>query len=221
MENLQDQIALITGGGSGICLAFAQTVHAAGCSVVLADLALHPTASDWIESLSPVEKTRVVFRCVDVTDWNQLESAFDFCRVQFGGIPTIVVPGAGVYEPSSNSFWADCDEDSRYRVLDINLVHPIKMTRIAVSRLVRANKSGTVIHIASIAAQRPSIVAPLYAASKRGLDSFIRSMAPLDHLSKIRVVGVAPGYVDSAFSLHAQPLQASPIMPSHQDLRYF
>lgn len=110
-----------------------------------------------------------------------------------------MVPGAGVYEPSGFSFWSDADQDSHYKLFDINLTHPIKMTRIAVRRMRRAKKQGVVIHISSIAAQRPGIVTPLYQASKAAISMFIRSMAPLEDLAGIRVVGVAPGYAHPSF----------------------
>lgn len=187
------QIALVTGGGSGISLAFVKKIHEAGYHVLIADLTLHPTASTWIGSLQPSDADRVKFFKLDVTDWAQLEAAFDYCVKIFNGIPTVVVPGAGVYEPSSNSFWEDRDSDSRYKVLDINLVHPIKTTRIAVRRLVEADLPGTIIHLSSIAAQRSSIITPLYTASKHALSSFVRGMAPLAQTSGIRVLGVAPG----------------------------
>jgi 3-hydroxybutyrate dehydrogenase len=57
----------------------------------------------------------------------------------------------------------------------------------------KAGKGGCVIHLTSIAAQRPTMVTPLYQASKAGLSMFIRGMATLDSISGIRVVGVAPG----------------------------
>lgn len=194
MEGLTGNIALITGGGSGICLAFAKILHASGCKLVLADLALHSTAQQWISSLDADGQERVLFHRTDVTDWSQLENAFDICEERLGGVPKIVVPGAGVYEPSSNTFWEDCDRDSRYKVLDIDLVHPIKMTRIAVRRLVNAKQTGTIIHVSSIAGQRSTIVTPLYTAAKHGVNSIIRGMAPLEDLAGIKVVGVAPGY---------------------------
>jgi 3-hydroxybutyrate dehydrogenase len=195
MENLKDKIALVTGGGSGINLAFVKLLYEAGCKVLIADIALHGMATNWISSLTD-SPASIEFERTDVADWAQLEHSFDACVTRFGAVPDIVVPGAGVYEPSSNSFWEDQDLDStsRYKILDINLVHPIKMTRVAVRRLVEARKSGIIIHVSSIAAQRSSIVTPLYTISKHGVSGLIRSMAPLDELAGIKVVGVAPGY---------------------------
>jgi 3-hydroxybutyrate dehydrogenase len=194
MDSLKDRIALVTGGGSGINLEFVKLLNSAGAKVVIADIALHSSASEWLSSL-PTTAAPVEFQRTDVTKWTELEKSFDVCMSKFGSVPDIVVPGAGVYEPSSNSFWKDCDSDteSRYKVLDINLVHPIKMTRIAIKRLVEAKKRGAIVHVSSIAGQRSSIVTPLYQASKHGINSLIRGMAPLEDLVGIKVTGVAPG----------------------------
>lgn len=195
MESLDEKLAVVTGGGSGINLAFCKILYSSGCRILIADIALHPSGQDWlstIESENPAS-SRVKYVQTDVTIWAQLENLFDVAVSHFGVTPDIVVPGAGVYEPSSNSFWADQDHASRYKVLDINLVHPIKMSRIAIRRWVAAKKQGTIVHISSIAGQRSSVVTPLYTASKHGINSFIRGMAPLDDLVGIRVVGVAPG----------------------------
>lgn len=194
-DNLSNKLAIVTGGGSGINLAFCKLLHRAGCSVIIADLALHSQAQQWIASIKSERPPGPQIRHVqtDVTKWNQLENIFHVAKEEFGVLPDIVVPGAGVYEPSSNSFWADQDDGSRYKVLDINLVHPIKLSRIAIRHWVEANKQGTIIHVSSIAGQRSSIVTPLYTASKHGVSSFIRGMAPLQKLAGIRVVGVAPG----------------------------
>ncbi|EXJ65478.1 hypothetical protein A1O7_01819 [Cladophialophora yegresii CBS 114405] len=195
MDELAGKIAFVTGGGSGIGLAFIKRLSQAGCNTFVADLRLHPDAKAWIESLGEHHSTRFRHSPVDVTDWEQLEAAFKQCREVFG-VPDIVVPGAGVYEPNSNSFWEDCDHDSHYKVLDINLIHPIKSTRIAIRHLVEAGKKDAVIlHISSVAGQRASVVTPLYTLSKHGINSFVRSLADLQHIAGIRVVAVAPGNV--------------------------
>ena len=193
MENLRGKIVLVTGGGSGINLAFVKLLYNAGCNILIADLSLHSTAQTWLSRI-PTDN-RVAFQKTDVTDWPQLERTVSACQDHFKDVPDIIVPGAGIYEPSTNSFWNDLDSASSYKVLDVNLVHPIKLSRIAIRALRRAGKGGTIICISSIAGQRSSIVTPLYTASKHGVNSFVRGMAMLDELAGIRVVGVAPGYV--------------------------
>ncbi|KAG8631244.1 hypothetical protein KVT40_000384 [Elsinoe batatas] len=192
--DVTDKVALVTSGGSGINLSFVKLLVARHCRVVIADLSLHKTAEAWLASLSLTDRSLVHFHRTDVTSWPDLKSALNACREHFSRSVDLVVLGAGVYEPSSNSFWADLDDESssRYKVLDINLVHPIKLSRLAIASFIADRKPGTIIHLSSIAGQRSTIVTPLYTASKHGINAFVRGMAPLGQLFGIRVLAVAP-----------------------------
>ena len=99
--NVNGKGAIVTGGGSGINLAFVKRLFNAGCSVLIADLRLHKSATGWLETL-PKEggsSPRVVFQKTDVTKWSDLEATFDVYAETFGGVPYVVCPGAGLYEP--------------------------------------------------------------------------------------------------------------------------
>jgi NAD(P)-dependent dehydrogenase (short-subunit alcohol dehydrogenase family) len=69
------------------------------------------------------------------------------------------------------------------------------MTRIAIREMLRAKKPGVILHIASVAAETVNLITPLYHASKHGIGSFVMGMGSLEAFCGIRVVGVAPGYV--------------------------
>lgn len=168
-------------------------MHAQGVSLLILDLVLHREAEEWFGAIRETGGPAAIFRKTDVTSWEELERAFDFFAQQFGGAPEIVVAGAGIYEASSTGFWDEKDIASRYKLFDVNLLHPIKLTRIAIRRLQGAKSRGTILHISSITAQKPSAVLPLYSVSKAALSQFVRCMAPLESMCGIRVVGVAPG----------------------------
>ncbi|KAJ6115240.1 hypothetical protein N7486_001018 [Penicillium sp. IBT 16267x] len=99
--------------------------------------------------------------------------------------PPISLSPVRFYEPSSNTLRADLDIGSHYKVFDVNIMHPIKMSRIAIRRLRHAQKPGVILHISSITAQIPSIVNPLYSDSKQAVSQFVRCMAPLDDLAVV------------------------------------
>ena len=93
----------------------------------------------------------------------------------FGAVD-IVCPGAGVFEEPFSNFWippgsegsADNNAGSRYKLLDINLAHPIRLTQMAIGHFVSRKKKGTIVNIASIAGQIAILPAPMYIASKWG-----------------------------------------------------
>ncbi|RFU28573.1 hypothetical protein B7463_g7788, partial [Scytalidium lignicola] len=199
--DLNGASAIVTGAGSGINLAFARVLFDKGCNVLIADISLRPEAQAFIDSAAEKQSPKVVFERTDVTDWSQLEKTFDVAKKEFGTVPDLVCAGAGIYEPPSLGFWGDVDSGSHYKVIDINLLHPIKMTRIAIRQMLRAKKVGTILHVASIAAETVSVITPLYQASKHGIGSFVMGMVALEELCGIRVLGVAPGAIKTPLML--------------------
>ncbi|KAJ5172220.1 Short-chain dehydrogenase/reductase SDR [Penicillium capsulatum] len=195
--------AVITGAGSGINLAWAKLLVENGCNVLIADLALRPEAQVFADAHAP-GYPRVVFQPTNVTQWNDLERMFDVAEREFGEID-IVCPGAGILEAvRPDSFWSPASSEDvkfdQYTVLDVNLVHPIRTTQMAISRFLRANENAKrrpkhIILISSIAGQSNWLVSSLYVASKHGISGFVRSLAKLDDQLGIRVTAVAPGII--------------------------
>ncbi|KAL9012891.1 MAG: hypothetical protein Q9173_002381 [Seirophora scorigena] len=214
--SLAGKAAIVTGAGSGINLAFARLLLRNQCNVLFADLALRPEAKEVVDAHSSSRSSaRAVFQETDVREWPQLERMFNVASKEFGTVD-IVCPGAGVYEPPFSSFWhppgasplsRDLPDSSRYASLDINLLHPIRTTQLAITHFLSrepppsfASQLPTynIIHISSIAAQASPLLAPLYNASKHGLSGFVRTLAPLDNPThRIRVTAVAPGVIDT------------------------
>jgi 3-hydroxybutyrate dehydrogenase len=115
------------------------------------------------------------------------------------------------FQPFSN-FWIppgtapskDSANNSRYKTLDINVTHPIRVTQLAIAHFLARRKPGVVVHISSVAGQVPFFPTPMYVASKHALNGFVRSLShletpPKDKLGtafpKIRVVAVAPARI--------------------------
>jgi NAD(P)-dependent dehydrogenase (short-subunit alcohol dehydrogenase family) len=96
---VRNKTALVTGGGSGICLAFTKLLVLHNCNVLIADLKLTPEAEELIGVKDGDSGTgKVVFKETDVTDWKQIQAAFDSALEEFGSLD-IVCPGAGIFDP--------------------------------------------------------------------------------------------------------------------------
>ena len=101
---VHNKTALVTGGGSGICLAFAKLLLSRNCNVLIADLQLTPEAQELVSAKNDKPETgRAVFKQTDVTDWKQLQAAFDAALQEFGALD-IVCPGAGIFDPVHHLF---------------------------------------------------------------------------------------------------------------------
>ncbi|KAF9891235.1 hypothetical protein FE257_004799 [Aspergillus nanangensis] len=204
--SVQGRSAIVTGAGSGINLSFAKLLLENGCNVLIADLALRPEAKLVVDQYSaPSSRSKAVFQQTDVTDWKQLERMFEVAEKEFGELD-IVCPGAGIYEPHWTNFWRppgtpdsrDAQHGGRYALLDINLTHPIRTTQLAIAHFLRRGtpqRRKHIVHISSIAGQNPALGAPIYVATKHGINGLVRSMAQLDSKVGIRVTAVAPGVI--------------------------
>ncbi|KAJ3546554.1 hypothetical protein NM208_g1946 [Fusarium decemcellulare] len=196
--------AIVTGAGSGICLEFARLLLNRGVNVVFCDLALRPEA----QSVLGEFKSKAIFHKTDVTSWEDLAGAFKIAQRHFGTVD-IVCPGAGIFEPPASNFWIppgapasrDSSQGGRYLNLDVNLVHPIRMTQMAIAYFLAADppvsreNPKSVVLTASIASESASLYFPLYHAAKHGIFGFIKSLANLEKHLGIRVTGVLPGMV--------------------------
>jgi NAD(P)-dependent dehydrogenase (short-subunit alcohol dehydrogenase family) len=149
-----------------------------------------------------------VFVKTDVTVWKELENMFEVAEKEFGGVD-IVCPGAGIYDPHWSNFWhppgsakaKDAPDANGYATIDINVVHPIRSTQLAISRFLSAEDKVSpsnpkrVVIISSIAGQMSNLNTPIYVAGKHAMNGFIRSLGHLDERLGIRVNGVAPGVI--------------------------
>lgn len=139
---------------------------------------------------------KVAYAKCDVCKWDQLERLPSEVEMAFGkgAVTDVWVAGAGVFEPNVSSFFED-KEDDGYRAMRINAEHPIKLTRIAMRTLLKANKPGVVLIVASGAGVTGFYGSPLYCATKHAVVGFTKSMAQADRDDNVKVVSVCPGIV--------------------------
>jgi 3-hydroxybutyrate dehydrogenase len=192
---------------TGINLEFARLLLEGGANVLFADLELRPEAQTLVNKYSQAGP-RAVFKRTDVTAWTDLEAMFSTADDELGSID-IVCPGAGIYEPPFSNFWyppgcspsIDSPQGNHYKLLDINMIHPIRTTQMAISHFLSASPPSspsnpkTIVHIASTAAEGAQLATPLYHTSKHAIVGFVRCLAELEEICGIRVAAVAPGLV--------------------------
>lgn len=175
--------AIVTGGASGIGLTTAETLAAGGADVAVFDLA-GPIAAGVPAPLHGIP--------VDITDDASVTAGITEVAERFGGID-VLVNNAGI---GAQGTVADNDLDEWRRVLDVNLLGVVRVTRAALPHL-RASAHAAIVNTGSIAASAGLPQRALYSASKGAIYSLTLAMAA-DHLREgIRVNCVNPGTADT------------------------
>lgn len=174
---------IVTGGASGIGLATAVEFAEQGARVVVIDL------ERAVAGGVPPPLTALV---ADVTDDDGVAAAVTRAAELLGGID-VLVNNAGI---GAQGTVADNDLDEWRRVLDVNVLGAVRMSRAALPHL-RRSDAAAIINVCSIAATAGLPQRALYSASKGAIASLTLAMAA-DHLREgIRVNCVNPGTADT------------------------
>jgi NAD(P)-dependent dehydrogenase (short-subunit alcohol dehydrogenase family) len=162
MAKLTGAVALITGSNKGIGKGIARGLAAEGAAVVLTARgaeALQQTASEFA-----ADGTVVLAVPADVTDEKQVQGLFAQTMDRFGRLD-ILVNNAGAYDGGPLD---ELSAEVWDKVLAVNLRAPFLCTREAL-RIMKRQRSGRIINIGSISAQRVRPHSAPYSASKHGL----------------------------------------------------
>src|SRR5487761_1597279 len=162
MAKLDGQIALITGSGRGLGRAIARAVAREGAQTVLTarsetELA---AAADDIARLGPKPLTLAG----DITDERHVDSLFAQIQQRFGRLD-LLVNNAGAFDGGPLD---ELSVETWDKVIAVNLRAPFLCTRAAL-RVMKPQRTGRIINIGSISAQRVRPQSGPYSASKHGL----------------------------------------------------
>jgi 2-keto-3-deoxy-L-fuconate dehydrogenase len=171
--------ALVTGGASGIGLATARALAAQGARVAVLDLAPHGPAD-------------LAYVRADVSDDAAVQEAVATAVADLGGLD-VLVNNAGI---GAQGGVEDNSDDEWRRVLDVNVLGTVRITRAALPAL-RKSRHAAIVNMCSIAATAGLPQRALYSASKGAVLSLTMAMAAdlLPH--GIRVNAVNPGTADT------------------------
>ena len=185
-EALAGRTALVTGAGRGIGAAIALALDAAGARVAL----VARTRSELDTTAAMLANDPLVI-VADLVAANGPETAAATALAEFDGRLDVLVNNAAmaVRKPSE-----ELTRDEIDSLLDINVRSVLRLT-VAVLPAMIAAKSGSIISISSVSAQRGTPRRAAYAASKAAVDGMTRALAMEYGPLGIRANAVAPGVV--------------------------
>jgi 3-oxoacyl-[acyl-carrier protein] reductase len=188
-----EQVALVTGGGTGIGRAFAEALAIHGVQVVIAsrrERVLRETAADLNEL---VGGERVFPYAFDVRVRAECEAVVRYAVERFGALD-ILINNSGLAVPETVGEITDEGWD---KVLETNVKGAMWLVRAALPAMV-ARDFGDVVNVSSQAGRHGYADVPSYCASKHALLGFAESLR--DHVRKtganVRVFNFCPGLVE-------------------------
>ena len=191
-DRLKGQVAIVTGGGSGIGRAVVEVLVEAGVSgVMVADM--EPLSDADTAEMHERAAGDVLSRRTDVSDAAQVKEMVAETHERFGRID-ILVNNAGIAPIVA---WPEVTEETWRHVLDVNL-NGAFLCVLEVLPYMRRQKSGRIVNISSVGAFLGSITAhPAYGVSKAGLIAMTKSLAKACAAEGILVNAIAPGSIET------------------------
>jgi len=169
---LQDKVAIVTGGGSGIGTAYTRRFLAEGAKVMIADIGEEQGTRTAAELASEAgNKDRVAFVKTDIADPESAQAAVDATIERFGTVD-ILVNNAGIGRAISP---AEITEADWHQTIRINLTSVFLVTQRALPNM-RAKKWGRIINLSSVAAQYSGIVGPYWPPERRIVEGRYRTI---------------------------------------------
>lgn len=186
--SLENDIALVTGGATGLGFAVAECLVSAGSRVVIVGFDSEEILKEACRKLGPASS----YKQFNVTETHKADALVTEICKEVGDI-TILINNAGNH--CKKPIEEMKDEDFR-SVLDVHVMGAFALTR-AVVPVMKKNKKGSIIFQASMTAfiGQPYVVA--YSAAKSAYLGMVRTLATELSADGIRINAIAPGWIDT------------------------
>ena len=166
--NLENRVAVVTGGAQGFGLAIVERFIQSGAKVVIWDI----DETEAKKAVSKISSKNLIYQIVDVTNFESISETLIEIEKLLGKID-ILVNNAGI--AGKNTTVVDYPIDEWNRVINLNLNSVFYCSK-AVVPFMEKNNYGRIINIASIAGKEGNPNASAYSSSKAGVIGLTKSL---------------------------------------------
>ncbi|HTN74114.1 MAG TPA: SDR family oxidoreductase, partial [Pirellulaceae bacterium] len=190
---LKQQVAVVTGGASGIGRAIAEQLAEEGCAVAIWDISASSAAV--AAELQARHGIAAIGTQVDITQLSQIDAALKMTTERLGPVDLLAhcaAIGSGKFGfPFTNLSPADWP-----RVLEVNIQGMVNIAHAIAPGMVERQR-GALLFVASVAGQIGSQTDPPYSAAKAANINFAQCLAKDLAPHRVRVNTVCPGMVQT------------------------
>lgn len=191
MNELKNQIALVTGGSGGIGSAISYKLALGGAKVVV-NYNTNKKAADIIKQKIELSNGECLIIQADISKPDEVNKMFDFILEKWGSIH-ILVNNAGIIK---DNLILKMTEEEWLSVINTNLSGVFFCTKIA-SKIMLKQRYGRIINITSVVALTGNVGQCNYISSKAGIIGFTKSIARELGSKGITVNSIAPGFIET------------------------
>ncbi|WP_266181404.1 SDR family oxidoreductase [Dyella humicola] len=193
----------ITGGASGIGRALAEALHQAGNTVIIASR--RKALLEAVVQANP----GMVSLVLDVSTADGIQSAAKEAITRFPDI-NVVINNAGIMQIDDAA--AVLDDAQMLDILSTNLLGPMRLTSAFVEHL-KTKKDAVIMYVTSVLGFVPLAPAAVYSATKAAMHSFAMSQRFMLRNSGVRVLEIAPPWVQTDLLNSNEEPRAMPLKP--------
>ena len=186
---LKDRVAIVTGAAQGIGAVYVKALAAEGAKTVIVDIKDSTKTEEAVRADLP--DAQLMSQICDVSDETSVQNLVDAVVQKYGRLD-ILVNNAAVFASLDRKPFEDIPVDEWDKVMSVNLRGVFLCARAA-SPIMKAQKYGKIINIASDTMMKGTTHFAHYVSSKGGVVAFSRAIAKEIGKDGICVNSIAPG----------------------------
>lgn len=192
---LKDKVSIVTGGGSGLGRSMCLNLAKEGSKIVVADL--NKDSAEETVKLIQDNGGEGIGVVVDVVDIKQIEDMVKTVIDTFGSID-ILCNNAGI--PGTGAKTHEVSDEDWHKVINIDLTSMFLVSKRVIPQMLKQGK-GVIINTASASGLIASEAGIEYTTAKHGVVGFTKQLAFDYGHEGIRVVGIAPGVIETPLTI--------------------
>ncbi|AUD62752.1 3-oxoacyl-[acyl-carrier-protein] reductase [Tenericutes bacterium MO-XQ] len=197
--NLQNKVAIVTGGAAGIGRTISLELAKNGAKVVINYRSSETKALELVEEIKQLGSEALAVKA-DISDFNQAKALVEEAVKAFGKLD-ILVNNAGI---TQDQLLLRMQEEQFDQVIDTNLKGSWNMAKHAARPLLKS-EAGRIINISSIIGLIGNVGQTNYSASKAGMIGLTKSLAKEFGTKGVTANAICPGFIETEMTKNLDP----------------